>query len=460
MTLAFLVGTGVSYHLAGTKVSFVTFLDMRVKVQNFALFLGLVTIWHMIFCLLRLYESRRFSTRWAEALDVIKATSLGTVVIFTFSVLFHIALVTPGFLVAFWLGASIVTILSRLVLRVVLEKIRRLGRNLRNLLIVGTNPRAVDFSRKVQAKPELGYQLLGFVDEEHAVSSEFKQTGYSLVADFDGFPGFLRANVVDEVVVSLPVKSLYDQASRIVALCEEQGITVRFLSNIFNVKLGYRSANQFEDAPVITVNAGAMTGMGPYLKRVLDFSVSLSLLILLSPLGFIVGALIKLTSLGPVFFVQERIGLGKRRFRLYKFRTMVVDAEKQLAAIEHLNEISGPVFKIENDPRLTPIGKFLRKTSIDELPQLFNVLKGDMGLVGPRPLPVRDYEGFDEDWHRRRFSVRPGITCLWQVKGRSNTSFDDWMKLDMEYIDHWSLALDLKILLKTIPAVLIGSGAS
>jgi lipopolysaccharide/colanic/teichoic acid biosynthesis glycosyltransferase len=145
---------------------------------------------------------------------------------------------------------------------------------------------------------------------------------------------------------------------------------------------------------------------------------------------------------------------------VYKFRTMGQDAEKKIAELECLNEVSGPVFKIKNDPRITPIGQFLRKTSIDELPQLFNVLKGDMSLVGPRPLPVRDYEGFDEDWHRRRFSVRPGITCLWQINGRSNVSFDHWMEMDMEYIDRWSLALDFKILLETIPAVLKGSGAA
>ena len=170
--------------------------------------------------------------------------------------------------------------------------------------------------------------------------------------------------------------------------------------------------------------------------------------------------IVKATSGGSVFFIQERLGINKRRVRLYKFRTMVSDAEQRLSELEHLNEASGPVFKIKNDPRITRIRKVLRKTSIDELPQLINVLKGDMSFVGPRPLPVRDYNGFDEDWHRRRFSVRPGITCLWQVNGRSGVSFDHWMELDMKYIDEWSLWLDLKILAQTVPAVLKGSGAA
>jgi len=166
------------------------------------------------------------------------------------------------------------------------------------------------------------------------------------------------------------------------------------------------------------------------------------------------------TSNYTVFFVQERVGLNKRRFRVYKFRTMVKDAEQKQAELEDLNEVMGAAFKITNDPRITPVGSFLRKTSIDELPQLINVLKGDMSLVGPRPLPVRDYNGFNTDWHRRRFSVRPGITCLWQVNGRHNITFEKWMELDLEYIDQWSLLLDLSILVKTIPAVLKGSGAS
>jgi lipopolysaccharide/colanic/teichoic acid biosynthesis glycosyltransferase len=179
----------------------------------------------------------------------------------------------------------------------------------------------------------------------------------------------------------------------------------------------------------------------------------------LAPLFATVVLLIKLTSPGPIFFLQDRVGYNKRTFRICKFRTMVPNAEKLMANLEKMNEASGPVFKIKDDPRITSVGKFLRRTSIDELPQLINVLKADMSLVGPRPLPIRDYQGFNEDWQRRRFSVKPGITCLWQVNGRSSITFDEWMRLDLQYMDEWSLWLDMKILARTIPAVLKGSGA-
>jgi lipopolysaccharide/colanic/teichoic acid biosynthesis glycosyltransferase len=183
-------------------------------------------------------------------------------------------------------------------------------------------------------------------------------------------------------------------------------------------------------------------------------------LVLLAPLFAVVAILIRCTSDGPVFYFQERVGLNKRRFLICKFRTMVPNADKMIGQLEKLNEASGPVFKIKDDPRITAIGKLLRRTSIDELPQLLNVLRGDMSLVGPRPLPVRDYEGFAKDWQRRRFSVRPGITCLWQINGRSGIPFEQWMKLDLQYMDEWSLWLDLKILVRTIPAVLKGTGAA
>jgi exopolysaccharide biosynthesis polyprenyl glycosylphosphotransferase len=203
-----------------------------------------------------------------------------------------------------------------------------------------------------------------------------------------------------------------------------------------------------------------MEGWALLVKRVLDTIISLSCIIFFAPILLITAALIKLTSPGPIFFVQKRVGLNKRLISVYKFRTMVPNAEQKQSELEHLNEVGGPVFKIKNDPRVTRLGKFLRKTSVDELPQLFNVLKGDMSLVGPRPLPVRDYRGFNRDWHRRRFSIRPGITCLWQINGRSSVSFERWMELDLEYMDRWSVWLDLQILIRTIPAVLKGSGAA
>ena len=244
------------------------------------------------------------------------------------------------------------------------------------------------------------------------------------------------------------------------AVCAEHGITVRHDSDIFGVNKKRPLAEEFDADPYSVLSRENCDGWALVLKRLLDIAGALTLLILLLPVLFITACLIKLTSPGPIFFLQERIGTNKRRFHIWKFRTMVTGAESMMSQLENKNEVPGPVFKIRNDPRITPIGRYLRRSSIDELPQLFNVLKGDMSLVGPRPLPVRDFDGFSEDWQRRRFSVRPGITCLWQVQGRSSIGFEQWMELDLKYLDEWSLWLDLKILAMTIPAVVKGSGAA
>jgi exopolysaccharide biosynthesis polyprenyl glycosylphosphotransferase len=392
--------------------------------------------------------------------DVVKAATFGTLILFLAAGLFRISLVTPLFLGFFWCVSSIMLVLSRLILRFIVKKARLRGHNMRHMLIVGTNSRAIRFARKVEASPDLGYRIVGFVENGWTGNAEFHQTNYRAVVDFKGFPEYIRKNVVDEVVVCLPMKSLYQKCADIVALCQEQGIMIRFLSDLFDLQSGRSTADHLGDDALVSIHTGAMYGWQVFAKRAIDFTLSLILLVCILPLLLFVSVLIKLTSPGPVFFAQERVCLNKRRFQLYKFRTMVPDAEKKLAELEQFNEVSGPVFKIKNDPRITWIGKYLRKLSIDEFPQIVNVLKGDMSLVGPRPLPVRDYEGFDQDWQRRRFSVRPGITCLWQVGGRSNISFDQWMELDMEYIDKWSIWLDFKILAQTVPAVLKGSGAA
>ncbi len=441
-------------------VSLAEFFAMRVKIQNFIVFAVLLLIWHQIFVLFGMYASRRLSRRWDEIKDILKATTLGTMVILFAHLLMHIDLVTPVFLAVLWLTSAAVVTTGRLIMRSVLRSARLRGRNLRDMLIVGTNPRAVQFACKVRDNQFFGYRVIGFVDQEWEGLSEFSQSGFSLACNFDELLAYLRTNVVDEVVVALPMRSLHARASEVAAICEEQGILVRFISNLFDGKMSRPRVVVMDGDSVITHNTVRLEGWPVVIKRLVDIVISAAMSLLLLPVFLLTALLIKVTSPGPVFFVQKRLGLNKRHFGIYKFRTMVTDAEKRMKEIEHLNEVSGPVFKIKNDPRITPIGKFLRKTSIDELPQLFNVFMGDMSLVGPRPLPLRDYEGFSEDWQRRRFSVRPGVTCLWQIGGRSSISFEQWMELDLQYIDKWSLLLDFKILLKTIPAVLKGSGAA
>jgi exopolysaccharide biosynthesis polyprenyl glycosylphosphotransferase len=434
------------------------FLAMRIKVGNFVLFGVVLICWHILFSSCGLYETRRLSSRRSEVIDLLKATSYGIAWLWFIAALFNIRMVTLSFLGVFWALLAISLMTSRLIMRYVLKQVRTRGRNLRFMLILGTNHRAIECVQRIAARQELGYRILGFVDNDWEGMKEFQKTGYSLCCNLDGVADFLRRNVVDEVAIYLPLRSFHERASQLAALCEQHGVILRFDFEIFNLTLARPRVEDFDGAVHVTTFAG-IEGWPVLVKWILDFTVSLVLLILFSPLFFIVGLVIKLTSNGPVFFVQERVGLNKRRILVYKFRTMVLHAEKMRARLEALNDVSGPVFKIMNDPRVTPVGKFLRRTSIDELPQLFNVLKGEMSLVGPRPLPVRDYEGFNEDWQRRRFSVRPGITCLWQINGRSAIPFEKWMELDIQYIDKWSLWLDLKILARTIPAVLRGTGA-
>jgi exopolysaccharide biosynthesis polyprenyl glycosylphosphotransferase len=341
-----------------------------------------------------------------------------------------------------------------------LGKIRMRGLNPRFVLILGTNSRAINYASRIAARPEMGFRLVGFVDNDWAGLSSFERTVYVRCCDFAGLAEFLRRNVVDEVAIYLPLRSFYEHASNLAALCEQHGIMLRFDSQIFELKFARPRLEDFDGDSQITVTVESQEGFPTLVKRILDFTLSLLFLIALAPLFLLVGLAISATSPGPVFFAQKRVGLNKRQFAMYKFRTMIPGAESLQETLLGQNEMSGPVFKIKKDPRVTPIGRILRKSSLDELPQLWNVLKGDMSLVGPRAMSVRDYKLFNEDWQCRRFSVRPGITCLWQVNGRNSLPFEQWMQLDMLYIDRWSLWLDLKILLLTIPAVLRGAGAA
>lgn len=431
------------------------FFYLRIEVVNIIGFLGMLILWHILFHNFHLYRSRRLGTKIQEYKDILKATTVGAAVFIMAGFFFNIKAFTPYFILMFWLSSSVLSILSRSMIRYILKKGRIYGRNLRHVVIVGTNQRAYAFARMIEDKKELGYRVLGYIDR---IKYQPKK-GITMLGSTEDVPTIMQNHVIDEMVIALPVKSFYEEIKKIVQKAEEQGITIRFLSQLFDTKIAQSRPDIIENFSVLTISSGPQDSFRFFAKRSIDLILASAILLLISPIMIITAIALKLTSPAPIFFVQDRVGYNKRIFRIYKFRTMVNGAEKLQKNLETLNEMDGPVFKIQNDPRITKIGRWLRKTSIDELPQLFNVLIGDMSLVGPRPLPVRDYTGFNEDWQRRRFSVLPGITCIWQINGRNETSFEDWMKQDMEYIDSWKLSSDLMILLKTIPAVLKGKGA-
>ncbi len=394
LVLSFAIATMISYNQLDSK-SLEQFLSIRLSVQNFILCLVFFFLWHLIFSIAGLYHSRRITSRQYESVDVFKATILGTGTIYFVSIVFHVSMITPIFLVVFWLSSCQLTLLSRLVLRFILEQTRARGRNLRIILLAGTNRRVVDFAKKIKSKPELGYELAGFIDSEWVCQTEEDLMNKYPLIQPDDLIDYMRDNVVDEVAVGLPLKSQYEQYHNVITLCMEQGINVRIIADLFFTQIAKSKIEIFEQTPTITMYTGTMDHGGLLVKRFLDIVLSLALLVILSPIFIITALAIKIGSPGPVFFSQQRLGLNKRLFKLYKFRTMVVDADKMQKDLEDQNEADGPVFKIKDDPRITSVGRFLRISSIDELPQLYHVLKGDMSLVGPRPLPIRDYHEFD-----------------------------------------------------------------
>lgn len=324
------------------------------------------------------------------------------------------------------------------------------------VLIVGLNLRSLSLAESIRRKGS-GYEFIGFVDNQ--ANEMF--SSFPIQCQLDNMEDYISKNPVDEVIVTLPIRSFYDQIKVVIDVCREQGVSVRLIDDFFSKSteipkyINLDASNHLVDCKI------SNRSLLQYdIKWLIDISSSFCLILFFLPVFLIISIIVYYDDGSPVFFYQERIGLNKRRFNIWKFRTMVRDAEKRQAELEARNEVKGAAFKITDDPRITNIGRWLRKTSLDELPQLFNVLKGDMSLVGPRPLPVRDFERFYRNAHRRRFSVKPGITGLWQVSGRSdNISFNKWMELDLYYVDKWNLLVDIKILLKTIPAVFLCKGA-
>ncbi len=455
------LGTAIvfRYSPAGDPGFVIDYLSQRIKVTNAILGVVLIISWHAAFAAQSLYVSHRLSPLRNELKEIARAVVISFLALLAAANLGRWPTINASTAAIFCALSFTLIAAMRIALRLNLRRLRARGHNVKTLVIVGAGARGRRFAAHLKQRQDLGYKLLGYVDSDPAFAEgEIEDAPW--LGGIDDLPRIVANEVIDEVAIALPIKSQYTQIETAVLLLEEQGITTHLLSDLFPQKLARSQPIDFDGVPIVSMHSAPLFSWRTEAKRIFDLVSAALLLFVVGPLLVLAAIAIKLDSAGPILFVQERVGLNKRRFRMLKFRTMCRDAEASMKEIEHLNEKTGPIFKIRNDPRVTRVGRWLRKTSVDELPQLVNVLLGDMSIVGPRPLSVRDAVRMEVAWQKRRFSVKPGITCLWQVSGRSNLSFEQWMQLDLEYIDHWSLGLDASILLRTIPAIMTTRGAS
>jgi exopolysaccharide biosynthesis polyprenyl glycosylphosphotransferase len=407
--------------------------------------------WVLALSMNGLYRPR---ARWSivrEAIDVLRATIILSLVTLSVLFLFRLPEVSRLFLLTLFPVLAAATVTSRVLLRLGMEMLRRQGKNLRYVLVLGAGPRGQAFAGKLETHRELGLRVVGFLDDSPAFELP---GGWKYLGTLEALETVLHTRVIDEVAICLPFSqwTLIDTITRV---CEEEGKIVRIPMDVLDRAISVGRVEELDGTPVFSLVSGPDRAIGLAAKRMLDVVASAVGLVFLSPLLLAIAIAIIRDDGRPVFFRQKRLGLHGRPFNVVKFRSMARDAESRLAELEHRNEIQGRAFKITDDPRVTRVGRFLRRTSLDELPQLINVLRGEMSLVGPRPPLPGEVDGYDL-WHRRRLSMKPGITGLWQVRARREPEFDRWVAADLEYIDRWSLWLDVKILARTIPAAVQG----
>jgi exopolysaccharide biosynthesis polyprenyl glycosylphosphotransferase len=425
---------------------------------------AILVIWGGLLLRYNLYHSQRTTLLQDEAWDIVRVCAIGTLLLILLIYSFRIdeRLLGPDKISRLWIFLFVVLsclfLLARMVLvRLTARSVRLEGYNYRTVLIAGINTTALRIAESIQSHPYWGYRILGFV-RETTTGGEANSAGDRVLGSLEDIPQIVEDHPVDEVIFALDRQQL-DRLENLLLGLEEQGIKTRLALNLFPHAKARVEVGTLDELPVLTYSTTPSSEIALLGKRMMDVAISLVLLAVAWPLMLVIATLLKLLDGGSVLYRQTRCGLHGRRFTLYKFRTMVENADSRQAELAHLNEMTGPVFKVRSDPRVTGIGRLLRRLSLDELPQLWNVLRGDMSLVGPRP-PVPQEVSAYQRWQRRRLSMRPGLTCLWQIHGRNEIDFDRWIELDLEYIDNWSPLLDLKILAKTIPVVLTGRGAS
>jgi exopolysaccharide biosynthesis polyprenyl glycosylphosphotransferase len=452
LAITVLLGSFLLSNITRMPQGFAEFLELRLTVRNLLLLAAFALVWQGVCAGWRLYRGRWSRSARSEVARVVGVTTTAAVAALVFPLVSYTRAFSLLTIIHFWLGLTVALLLLRVALHAFGRQ--RTG-TAQDIVIVGSGPRAVQLYRELAASP-VEYRVLGFVDSPDTQPADVRDRW---LGDLANLEQLLMRLAVDEVLIALPARSRYEDIQRTIDVCERGGVRARYLVDIFrHGRAGTRASNGDR---FVTVSGGpAYDDVRLIVKRIVDIGLGGVLLLSVTPVLTLAALAICLTSRGPVVFSQERYGLNKRRFRMYKLRTMIVGAEGQQGELENRNEASGPLFKIRDDPRVTPVGRLLRRFSIDELPQLVNVLRGEMSLVGPRPLPIRDVSRFTGPELMRRFSVMPGLTCLWQISGRSQLGFEEWVRLDLEYIDRWSLGLDTEILLRTVPVVVRGTGAA
>ena len=416
-----------------------------------AVFVGM---WIAVLWIHGLYRSRVRWTRRGDIAAVLRATLVQLAFTLSMLYLFKLPDVSRLLLVVVFPSLAAAAIGIRIVVRQVLVFARDHGRNVRYLLVLGANSRAKAFADLVESHPELGLVVIGHLKADTADGDVILER--PLLGMLDDLEQVLHSQIVDEVAVCLPF-SMEDLIEQAIYICEQEGKVVRMPVAPVERILTAARLESIDGIGVYSLANGPDRAVSLVLKRVVDIAVAALLMVILSPIMLVIALAIRRDSPGPVFFRQERVGLHGRTFNVVKFRSMCTDAEDKLDDLLHKNEINGHAFKLADDPRTTRVGRVLRRTSLDELPQLWNVLRGEMSLVGPRPPLPSEVAQYDV-WHRRRLSMKPGMTGLWQVGSRQEPEFDRWVQQDLEYIDTWSLWLDFKIIARTVPAVLSGTG--
>ena len=416
-----------------------------------------VAIWAAALWIPNTYEGFRSRSLLMHAAASAATSALGVLALYALVTMFKQYHVHRSLIGVFGLTAFGMLLGTRLMARAFLSHYTQKGYDRHYVVIGGTHPEAIALAEHLESAPGAVFQVRGFVTEQ--AGDPNRAIGpWQVLGSVADLPTIAASMPVDEVYL-LPSSGSMESHLDLVRRCETMGITVHLRLSAFERTLSRLELVEAAGGEYLRFTMTPRRGAALLAKRIVDVGVALLLLAALSPFLLLIALLVRLGSRGRAIFRQDRAGMSGRVFTLYKFRTMREDADLERAGLESRNEMDGPAFKMKDDPRVTGLGRLLRRTSVDELPQLWNVVKGDMSLVGPRPLPVYEVEKF-EPWQRRRMTMRPGITGLWQVQGRNRvTRFADWMKMDLEYVDRWSLGLDAKILLRTIPAVLGGRGA-